>query len=540
MSIQPASHWPATLALLARLHPPRSLVHAGSPPATAPSRAWQQWHVPHAVVIDPLLPPADTAPPTEWLQINAVLGAQAHAATPFYTQSLRPESGLLPPEPLRHLWPNLRTHAIEERPTLPLPQALPAGHPAPNWLLIDTLPALPTLQGAAPLLPGVDVLCTRVVLPTTAPHPELAPCQLHAVEHWLAPLHFRCVGVTETHHPDLAYALFVRDLAPQVQHLRHAQAELQHRLATEASAKIQALQQINEQTQLALLRTAQLQQAQATHAELLQQHEQLAQARQALQADLAQTTQARDAEAQAKQAAQQAQADLQAQLLKAQADNASLVQKQELQAQAQRALRADLTQTTQARDAEAQAKQAAQQAQADLQAQLAKIAADKAELLQKHELLAQTHQALEANLAQAREAASTAQTALPKAQVHITQLDQDKAALAQARDAEAQAKATLQSQLQQAQTAHTELLAKHEQLVQNQPALQAQLQQKDQQIAELQQRLQNLQTEQQETIHRQQLMDEELLKAEAQIELIKDLLLREQQAPSPVHSSPAP
>ena len=145
--------------------------------------------------------------------------------------------------------------------------------------------------------------------------------------------------------------------------------------------------------------------------------------------------------------------------------------------------------------------------QAETQAKLLEAQA-KLELLQKHELLAQTHKALEADLAQNRKALADAQAAheaaQKAAQAELAQQAQAITALTQARDAEAKAKQTAQ----QTQT-------------------------------ELEQRLQKLQAEHLETTHRQQLMGQELLKAEAQIELIKDLLLSEPRGAHPPPESPA-
>ena len=147
--------------------------------------------------------------------------------------------------------------------------------------------------------------------------------------------------------------------------------------------------------------------------------------------------------------------------------------------------------------------QALHTTRAELQTQLQQLQAAHAELLQKQELLAQSHKALEADLVKTTEG----------------------------RDAEAQAKAELQTQLQQAQAAHAELLQKQAQLAQTHKALEASFVKKTDEATQLEHRIQKLQAEHQETTHRQQLMDEELLKAEAQIELIKDLLLREQAEP---------
>ena len=141
----------------------------------------------------------------------------------------------------------------------------------------------------------------------------------------------------------------------------------------------------------------------------------------------------------------------------------------------------------------------------ELKAELQHAQATNADLLHKQEQQAQATKALQADLAK----------------------------ITQARDAEAKAKAELQAQLQQAQATQAELLQKQELLAQTHKALEADLAQKTEAAQQLQQRLQQLQAEQQETTHRQQLMDEELLKAEAQIEIIKDLLLRDQDDPPP-------
>ena len=62
----------------------------------------------------------------------------------------------------------------------------------------------------------------------------------------------------------------------------------------------------------------------------------------------------------------------------------------------------------------------------------------------------------------------------------------------------------------------------------SQADLQKQLADKTQELKSVQSTIEALKAENNELNHRQQLMNEELVKAEGQIELIKDLLLREQ------------
>ena len=98
----------------------------------------------------------------------------------------------------------------------------------------------------------------------------------------------------------------------------------------------------------------------------------------------------------------------------------------------------------------------------------------------------------------------------------MAQRDAEVNAKAQAiaqRDALAKEKADLAAQV----VAQTQLATQRQQALGN----------SQQEIADLHQRIQQFEAQTQENTYRQQLQQEEMIKAEAQIELIKDLLLRE-------------
>ncbi len=182
--------------------------------------------------------------------------------------------------------------------------------------------------------------------------------------------------------------------------------------------------------------------------------------------------------------------------------------KQEQQMKVQKALEADLAASNKAKDAETQAKQAALQARDEqakakqaFQAQLQQVQQQNAEFLKKQELQANVLQALEADLA-ASNKAKDAET-------------QAKQAALQARDEQAKAKEGLQIQLQQAQQQNAELIKKQEQQAQTQQALQADLNE--------------YKAKQQEAEYREALVQQEMAKVEAQMELLKELLLEEKQ-----------
>lgn len=220
-NIQSSSDWLSSMGLLARLHPPKSLVYVGSQPSSSASMVWQQWSVENAVLIDPLANEgAARSLPAGWRQIAALLGAQRDDAASFYALSLPSESGLLPAEDLRTLWPNIQSTRVESRPVITLKDAwaqLPATHSMPDWLVVDALPAVPVLQGAAALLSTVQVVCVRVMLDEKGSQPSLAACGLEATGAYLEAQGFSCVAVGETRHPTLGLALFVRNAGAKLQ-----------------------------------------------------------------------------------------------------------------------------------------------------------------------------------------------------------------------------------------------------------------------------------------------------------------------------------
>ena len=180
-----------------------------------------------------------------------------------------------------------------------------------------------------------------------------------------------------------------------------------------------------------------------------------------------------------------------------------------------------------ARDALTQDKQALTQARdeqaglaAERQAQLDALSQEKADLTATRDALVQDKQALaqardeQAKLAAERQAQLDA-LSKEKAALIATRdaLTQDKQALTQARDEQARLAAERQTQLDK-------LKAECDQAQKTASERQKTLEQ-------AQQRIKTLENEASENLQRQQLLQEELIKAEAQIELIKDLLLRE-------------
>ena len=161
----------------------------------------------------------------------------------------------------------------------------------------------------------------------------------------------------------------------------------------------------------------------------------------------------------------------------------------------------------------------------ELEARIAALVEERSDLTHAWEADVQAKtEALAARDAEARattEALKARDAALAQIQqkdAQIAALTKEKTELAAARDVESKAKATAVAERDAAVKAKDDTITK---LTQERD--QARKQHADQAA-----RMQQLEAENAEAHHRHQLMQEEMIKAEAQIELIKDLLLREQ------------
>lgn len=424
--------------------------------------------------------------------LHAVVAAEAEEVS-FHTSSLAAENGLLPSEAVRQLWPNVQLLQVQQRLATSLPELLPSEH-ANQWLLLDCLPAVALVQGAASVLPLVDVILARVLLHTKNKIYQIPGCGLAELAEFLP--EFSQVALQSTLHPDIAYALLVRDY-------RNATTRASNALAVEREAR-EAAVQVQQ-----VLHT-ELEQTQYLNAGLLQKQELQAQSLQALEDELIKIKKMYAAEGRAKHAAIQEQKALQAQLQQVQHDNADLLQTQELQVQSLQALEADLIKIKQAWALEDKGKQEAIQVQEALQTQLQRVQHDNADLVHTKELQADSIQALEADLKKTKQA----------------YIAEDKA-----KQAAIQAQAMLHAQLEQARNDNADFLQKQELQKQLQQALEfdfartvhacdAEVQAKK----TLQAQLEVLRTEMQDSLQNQSRLNKELYRAEEHLKLLEELL----------------
>jgi YD repeat-containing protein len=210
------------------------IVHVGSGFGTGAMHQWRTWDVPRALLIEADAERSawiDTALADNpgWRCVSDVISA-ADGEVEFFVASNPAESGLLEPESLRAVWPNL--HTVEKRKVAArrldsvfgdLPVAW-----SPDWLLIDCLPALPILRGAEKAIDHVSVVWLRAILGDASEPARGAT--LAEIESHLAVLAFRLAAVAEGTHPAIGEALFVRDwrlwFAPRMERLHRETVRL--------------------------------------------------------------------------------------------------------------------------------------------------------------------------------------------------------------------------------------------------------------------------------------------------------------------------
>ncbi len=199
---------------LSVLFPGEAVVHVGAGSGFAASR-YAQWHVPQVMLFEADAGLARKIPDSisahrGWIARDALVGASVGEQA-FYVATNPNESGVIEPESLTFLWRNLRARERRMLPVTTVDTALvEAGWKSDvvDWLVVDCLPSLPVLQGAAGSLASCDVVLARVLLGSAA---GPAGAGVAEVDSFLAGLGFRSVARVEERLPALATAIYVRD-----------------------------------------------------------------------------------------------------------------------------------------------------------------------------------------------------------------------------------------------------------------------------------------------------------------------------------------
>ncbi|CAK0757786.1 hypothetical protein CCP3SC15_2310003 [Gammaproteobacteria bacterium] len=190
----------------------------------------------------------------DWQFLNEVIAGRVETVT-YHQASNNAESSLVEPLALRSLWPNIETRQKQTRQAITLADVTRETEQAANWLVIDCLPSLPILQGAAEALMGFDFIAVRVLLKEILPEGQTDPGNLTSYFNTWG---YRCIATIPERHPALGHMLYVRDIQAMAQQLQEtkqllAQSKaMEDRLATERQIQIEILTRVrDEQTKLA-------------------------------------------------------------------------------------------------------------------------------------------------------------------------------------------------------------------------------------------------------------------------------------------------
>ena len=588
--------------LLRLVIPPQMVIHIGAGTGKGDLHQWRQWQVPCAVLIE-----ADEAR-LEWANSSLAENPQWHTAcvvlsdvnaeADFYTASNPAEDGLIVPEQLRVIWPNLSTQEQQNRQVQRLDSLLQAEpyqalqQAQIIWTIIDCLTSLSILKGAGQGVEKWSVISVRVLL---KPLPEENTVgTLQDIETYLLPYGYRCIEVTESNNPVIGSALFVRDwqavlqpkneqLSQEIFQLVTEKSVLQQQLADRQS-QIDALTQERDQfARQAAERQEQLEALIQAKSVVEQEKISLIQSRDALSNEVTVLNQARDQQAQLAverqatidaltqerdQFAQQATAR-QTQLEALTQAKAAVEQEKASLIQSRDALSNELTATQQARDQQAQLaveRQAAidaltqerdqfvQQA-TERQTQLEGLTQAKTGVEQEKASLIQSRDALSNELLVTQELRDQQTQLANDRQAHIDALtqerdqfarqaverqeqlevltqaksvvEQEKTSLIQSRDDLSNEVSALNHALEQQVQLANDRQSQIDALTQERDQFARQAVERQEQLEQYEAVMAKLKDQYAESDIRQRLLNDEMFKAEAQLELIKDVLLRE-------------
>jgi hypothetical protein len=486
----------AILSTLAHVAAPGVLVHVGAGDGRGTTHLWHAWQVPRVILIDAdgsRLAWAEKAfgaksgeSPTKGFVALEGLVSKSGAEAIFNVCSHPGESGLLEPKALTPLWANLSLLEAKLQQTVTLDDLLSHSVQAMEyltaidngWLIVDCFPGANILTGASELLAKTQVVCVRVIADVVSDD-RLDAAKADAVDPILQAAGFEQVAAIADLHPSIVYAVYSKPVASMLQEkLKIAQAEVakakeqNEAMRVEWEKKYQAQSELQNQAQeKAVAELA------AVKVDLEGQLKTLKQSYAALENVQKQKNDELVQVAQKLEAAQ-------LQAAKAKEQNEAMCVEWEQKYQAQSELQSQAQEKTVAELAAVKV---------GLEGQLKTLKQSYAALenvqKQKNDELVQVAQKLEAALAEAAKETS---------------------------DAKAKAEQALSDSRKETDAAKK-----------GQIDLQKQLSEKTQELKTIQASIDAKTTENNELNLRQQLMNEELVKAEGQIELIKDLLLRE-------------
>jgi len=546
-TIQSKSGLEAVLSTLGFALPPSTVVHVGVGEGSGATCVWMNWGVKRAVLVEAdgnKLKFASDLLVQKGLKLDQfhaladVVAGSVEQSVPtkntdvsFYKASHSREDGLVSPDALRAYWPSLslnttlsvktttvddiiqsvvQVESSSENDSKSDSKTSPKNHinsvlNGSCWLVVDCLPGKEILSGSVQLLDQTSVLCVRVLKDSRQSTLDIVTeSTVQALDEFLLELGseshsnlgngFKRVAFVADSHPEVGYAVYCRGSDAIVE---DKQKPLLADIATK-NAQLVALQQsLGEANEALAQLKAQAQEKNAQEEKQIAELSDLLQAHQQAETDYKQSVIKLKAELQKSQESVVA-AKSESETVKKHSEDikSKLEEQSRLLSDTQQQLK-ECQEQWKVSQAQSQQKQMLLQSQLDEQLKLQD---------------------------QAQEQAQEKNTQHEKQIAELSKLLQ---AHQQAEAEHKQSVIKLKADLQKSYESVVVAKSESETVKKSQADLQKQLTDKTQDLKSVQANIEVLKAENNELNHRQQLMNEELVKAEGQIELIKDLLLRE-------------
>jgi chromosome segregation ATPase len=456
--------------------------------------------------------------PQEWKIVNAIVYKDTPSCEYHYTNNTS-ANGIVPVDALKPIFPNLALKSFELSNSISIVTLLEQTKATQvNWLMVDCYTQMSFFEENKAILESFDVIVVRLLRD-----------EKQTLDAWMNEQGLRSVEAYEESNPQVLMVVYLKDFSGRL--------ELSHKLHKETNQKLQneleSLQAKEAQTRESKeILKSKLSQLQETHT-------QATQGLHTLQVKLSETEANYKEVLEAKEAlVQQVQAELtSAQVIKDELEKLSTektaIEEQSAKeiAQLQSHLEGKKTLETELSALKEADIQKAQQLQT-IQTKLHESEAKSQKVLEAKETLSQQLATLteeKENYAQSRNAwkvrVEKAETTLSETEEKNKELVETKESLVQQLSELNQRAETLKTERDSARKERDECKTVHNELKINFEQKVKQLAERQERTNELQKKMQDTEAANENYKQRQTMLDDELKKAEMQIEIIKDLLL---------------
>lgn len=172
-----------------------------------------------------------------WETHYDLIAEQTGSAT-FYHTNLSSENGLIPPQKLTAIWPNIETIQQQTRSALSLQDFARQNNLHPDLLIINYLGAHALLQNADNVLENANIIIAKA----SQNIESLPEADISLLTEYLQTQNFKLIETESGRHPHILYAVFFKDHVrlnqsqqQKTQELKQQLLELKQKLAAQES-----------------------------------------------------------------------------------------------------------------------------------------------------------------------------------------------------------------------------------------------------------------------------------------------------------------